>query len=140
MKLGHNRLAMIMGDLPEEMQSIADQFGLGLVMTLIETFPGLELRIPKKLREDHKLRLLGDRWAQALCAHCPGETLNIPVSIGDLSRRELVRQLEGQGLSGSEIALQVGCTQRHVRRLRNQSDGKDPNQPDMFSDWLDSKD
>lgn len=117
--------------LPASIRDIAETLGLEIVIKLVEHFGGVELRIPHKLHDKHKLMVLGLDHAQALCEYCPEDTILVPVSLTARPNTKTVQQLEDQGLKRWEIARELGITQRHVRRLANSS-YEDPDQMNMF--------
>ena len=119
-------------ELPVSVQDIAEALGLRVVINLIENFGGVELKVPHKLKDSHKLLKLGLEDANALCLYCPGDTLLVPKSLkhGNLAKR--IAELE-QHHTRDEVALILGVTQRHVRRVANSSP-KPTNQIDLFDE------
>jgi hypothetical protein len=133
MSIGHNSQSSPYASLPVALQEMADVLGLRVVIALVEHFPGIELRIPHKLKDDHKLMVLGRDNAVALCEYCPEDTIHVPMS---LDRKRLTREIENlsqQGLKRWQIAGKLGISQRHVRRLANKSP-PDDGQFDLFID------
>lgn len=131
MQIGHNSRAAFTGNLSKQMQEIADTLGVGMVFALVEHFAGVELRIPHELSPGHKLLVLGEDQARLLCRFYPEDTIYVPLS---LDRKRLKRQVDAlaaRGLKRWEIALELGITQRHVRRLAN-SAPPDDDQLDLF--------
>lgn len=118
--------------LPASVRDIAETLGLEIVIKLVEHFGGVELRIPHKLHDTHKLMVLGIDHAQALCEYCPEDTILVPMSLSPSQNRQAVQKLEQEGLKRWEIARELGITQRHVRRLANSSPKDDPRQISMF--------
>lgn len=117
--------------LPASVRDIAETLGLEIVIKLVEHFGGVELRIPHKLHDSHKLMVMGIDHATQLCEYCPEDTIFVPVSLNARPNTRTVQQLEDQGLKRWEIARELGITQRHVRRLANSS-YEDPDQINMF--------
>ena len=91
-----------------------------LAMALLEHFPGIELRVPHKMHEEHELALaLGIEYATHLCLYAGGSQVNIPTK-HPASKHHLqhrVARMKQQGKTGKQIALACGISQRHVRRL-----------------------
>ncbi|MCH2165929.1 MAG: helix-turn-helix domain-containing protein [Marinovum sp.] len=133
MSIGHNSRPNHIDVLPASVQDIADTLGLGVVMALVEHFPGQELNIPQKLTPGHKLYKLGAANAEALTAFCPQDKVLVPVTLDRGKRRRQMVALENAGLSRGEIASELGCSQRHVRRTLNGPHPPDPNQGDLFA-------
>ena len=117
--------------LPASIRDIAEALGLEIVIKLVQHFGGVELRIPHKLHADHKLMVLGEEDAQALCAFCPEDTILVPISLNPRVTVARIRELEGRGLKRWQIARELGVTQRHIRRKANAPHG-DENQPTFF--------
>ena len=116
--------------LPISVAEMADVLGLPFVVKLVERFGGVELRIPHKLHEKHQLMALGGDDATKLCAYCPGDTILVPISLMTGRRKGMVAKLQEKGFNRSQIARQIGISQRHVRRLANPH--KDPNQGNLL--------
>lgn len=132
MNIGHNSQTGHVDELTGQMQDIAETLGLGLVFALVEHFGGVELRVPQKLKQDHKLMVLGEVNAQMLCDHYATDTIHVPVT---LDRRQMMRKvnaLQDRGFKRWEIARELGISQRHVRRLANKEPPPDDNQMDLF--------
>ena len=134
MNIGHNSRAVLSDALPASMQDIADAFGLGMVIALVDNFGGLELRIPHRLTDDHKLMVLGRIQAEMLCDTYAGDTIHVPLTLDRKRLKRQVDDLQAKGFKRQEIARELGITQRHVRRLANAEPPPDDRQLDMFSD------
>ncbi len=80
-------------DLPVSVQDIAEALSLRVVIKLIENFGGVELRVPHKLKDNHKLIKLGLEDAQALCTYCPGDTIHVPKSLNHATLPNGLRNL-----------------------------------------------
>jgi len=108
MKIGHNSRSLFTGSLPASMQDIADTFGLGMVISLVDQFGGLELRIPKTLSDDHQLMKLGRLQAQMLCDYCGGgETIHVPLTLDRKRLKRQVDDLEAKGWKRQKIARET---------------------------------
>ena len=137
MNIGHNSRSLNINTLPASMQGIADTLGLGVVLALVDNFPGLELRVPHRLRDNHQLMALGQVQAEMLCAHYGGDTIHVPLTLDRSRLKRQVDDLQAKGLKRQEIAKELGITQRHVRRLANRDDPPDDRQFDLFSNMDD---
>ncbi len=119
--------------LPTSVQDIAEVLGLTILEKLVAHFAGVELRIPHKLTPNHKLMVLGEEHAIALCEFCPNDTILVPISMAKKDMQGEVKRLEGLGLKRWEIAKTLGITQRYVRKLAN-SERKPKTQLDLFAE------
>jgi hypothetical protein len=134
MKTGHNSHQATIDALPFSMQHIADALGISVVFGLVEHFGGTEIAIPKTIKKDHFLMVMGEDAARALCEYCPGEFISVPISLGPKkNKKREVDALVARGFSRRKIARELGITQRHVRRMANRP--TDDNQTNMFDDW-----
>jgi hypothetical protein len=131
--IGHNSGDYDTASLPSSVQDIAETLGLAIVINLVEHFAGVELRIPHKLKPDHKLMALGKDQAEALCDFCPEDTILVPISLTKRNLHREVTALQGRGMKRWEIARELNVTQRHVRRIANKEPPPDDRQLDMFS-------
>lgn len=134
MQPGHNSHQATIDALPFSMQHIAEALGLGVVFALVEHFGGTEVPVPKKIKKNHALLVMGDDNARALCGYCPGEFISVPISLGPKkNRKREVDALISRGYKHREVARELGITQRHVRRMASRS--LSDSQPNMFDDW-----
>ncbi|PHQ99512.1 MAG: hypothetical protein COB39_03400 [Marinosulfonomonas sp.] len=131
MNIGHNSGLPDFDTLPKSIQDIAESLGMGVVFALVEHFAGVELRIPHKLKPDHKLMALGEDYALMLCRFCPEDTIHVPMSLSGKRLKVQIDALQSRGFRRWQIALELNITQRHVRRLAN-TEPKESNQLDMF--------
>lgn len=131
MSIGHNSGLPDLEALPKSIRDIAETLGIGVVFALVEHFGGVELRIPHKLKPDHKLMVLGETYAQMLCDFCPEDTIHVPMSLSRKKLKESVDALSDRGWKRWKIARELNITQRHVRRLANTAP-KESNQLNLF--------
>lgn len=129
--MGHNSELPDLDVLPSSVQDIAETLGIRIVFKLVSHFGGVELRIPHKLKPDHKLMVLGLEDAEALCQFCPAETILVPITLDRRRLAKQVNQLASRGFKRWEIARELKISQRHVRRLAN-GEPQNTNQIDMF--------
>lgn len=126
-------LPISLDDVPKSLVDVAETFGLAVVIKLIERFGGLEMRFPQNPADDHPIvKALGPELGPSVSHFLTGVTIYIPHARTKSALRDVLA-LEKQGLSRSEIARELGISQRHVRRMANATPAKDPNQLDMFS-------
>jgi Mor family transcriptional regulator len=105
--------------LPNSLLDVADTFGLGVVVKLMQHFGGQEVEFPLRPRPGHELiSVLGEEQANALCHFMSGQRVYVPHGKSRRLPAE-VTKLENTGLARREIARRLGISQRHVRRLAN---------------------
>lgn len=111
-----------------DIEFVAEVISVDVARRLVECYPGVELRIPMKIKKTthHLVTSLGMRNAKALCRYAGADTIHVPRFLpyalkpkDAQSRNEIIRELVLEGVSRREIALKLGLTQRHVRRLIN---------------------
>jgi hypothetical protein len=94
-----------------------------IAFDLVEHFAGLQLPIPKTIYWDHPIaEALGFEAAQALVSYAEGGVLYIP-SHHPVRRVKIKLQIETlikRGMSRPTIALCLGISDRHVRRLTHE--------------------
>lgn len=121
-------------DLPLSLVDIAETLGMGVAIKLMQHFGGLEVRFPIVPPPDHPvIRALGEKDGYALCDFLSNERIYVPHGRPARSVRGAVQRLEAQGLDRAAIARELGVSQRHVRRVANQSD-LHPDQRSLFDD------
>ncbi|KQI69396.1 hypothetical protein AN189_02955 [Loktanella sp. 3ANDIMAR09] len=133
MNIGHNSRNIPLDALTGSMQDVAETLGMGMVFALVEHFAGVELKVPHKLRDGHKLMALGREQAEMLCDFYGDNTIHVPTTLDPGQVRRRVLELEARGLKRWEIAREVNISQRHVRRLANSAQ-HDDRQDDLFGD------
>lgn len=116
-------------ELPSSIQDVAEALGLPIVIKLVRHFGGAEISIPKKMSAGHPLRVaLGKEDAEALAGYLGNSQIYVPMM--KRSRVRDVLALEAKGRNRTEIALALGMSQRHVRRLASKH--VDDRQIDLF--------
>ena len=121
--------------LPKILQEFADASEFAAVEKLVENWGGTGIYIPKRLHDKHRLvRVLGWDAAQILCDLYAGEEIDIPLrSTLPLTKKALIVNLAtNKNLSNREIAVKVGTTERHVRRVLNAGKYANPSQPKLL--------
>lgn len=119
-----------------DMADVSALCGQDVALALVETLPGLEVKIPREWSGKSMLRHLPREVAEKLIKTFPAETLYIPTQKGSANTRIQAKSLRGEGRTNAEIALELGITERHVRGLLNSSGcrARDPRQIEMFND------
>jgi len=117
-------------DVPESLVDLAETFGLGLVLTLMQNFGGQEFEFPRRKPSRELVKVLGEDMARRLVHHMSGQRLYVPHGRMGKNRLE-VQRLAETGRGRREIAAVLGISQRHVRRLANRPP---PDQLPLFPD------
>ncbi|RWR14238.1 hypothetical protein [Paenirhodobacter populi] len=121
-------------DVPESLLDVAETFGLGVALRMMQHFGGQELEFPRRFhaRRDPcrgMVELLGDDLGQKVCHFLAGMRMYVPN--GKVRRlRPEIEALQTSGRDRREIARLLGVSQRHVRRLAN----KPPDKLTLFPD------
>lgn len=104
---------------------IVDMLGAALRDKMVATMGGTSIKVPtriKALTDEHPLvRNLGRLDAEELVAIMPGEAFYIPSGSANDGKRESVAALVKAGKTNSEIARELGISDRQVRRHRAKS-------------------
>ncbi|SMD02455.1 helix-turn-helix domain-containing protein [Rhizobium sp. RU36D] len=117
-------------DLPKSLRDVAETLGIGVALKLIQTYGGAEIKFPKRPGDDHHvIQTLGKEDGSALCEFLSGNAIYVPHGRAVRSIRADVLKLQEAGKERREIALLLGVSQRHVRRMANKPPS---NQPDLF--------
>jgi len=107
-------------------EQLAEATSVDLAKKLVRHYPGVELRPPLKIEHSshHLVRNLGRQDAELLCQYAGADTILVPRKLPHslrfdhrLGRDEFIRRMVADGLSRREMALQLGLSQRYVRRL-----------------------
>ncbi len=130
-----------MSDLAEhqftkDMKDVADTIGVEVAQNLVDTLPGLEVKIPKVWSPDSVLALLDRKTADVLIKFYPGDILYVPTMKFSAETRPAAIRLHAQGRSNRQIALELKVTERHIRNLLNSEPRlkkHDHRQIDMFA-------
>ncbi len=116
---------------PSSLVDVAETLGLPIAFKLIEHYGGTEIKFPKYPAADHHvLQALGKDDGLALCNFLSGGLIYVPHMRVRRSARADVLSLQEQGRSRREIALLLGISQRHVRRMANRGPS---DQLDLFA-------
>lgn len=135
-------LAFIEG-LPMSIRDIAETYDLRLVVRLVQEFGGVRVKVPWKFQEGCELdKRLGSEDAQKIIEHCCGDSIDVPRSLlPKEARAEIIYRMFENGDKQADMAREVGCTDRTVRRylrkagLNKPVDGpKESPQIDMFKE------
>ena len=117
------------GNWPASLRELAEIVGAANAVRLTEALGGLEkVYVAKQPTPVTRIaRVIGIEGARRLAEVYGGSTIDIargaqPVTVAP-------RILAANG-SNAEVARRVGCTQRHVRRVRNRARRDD--EPDLF--------
>ncbi|PTV94037.1 Homeodomain-like domain-containing protein [Rhodobacter aestuarii] len=114
-------------DVPESLVDVAETFGLGVVLTLMQQFGGQEVEFPRNKPSSALVKAFGEERARDLCHFLSGQRLYVPHGRAAKKRLE-VQRLAETGRGRREIAAALGISQRHVRRLAN----RPPDQLPLF--------
>ncbi|TQD37456.1 helix-turn-helix domain-containing protein [Rhodobacter capsulatus] len=116
-------------DVPESLVDVAETFGLGVALSLMQHFGGQEVEFPRRKPSAELVKVLGEDAAAKLCHFLSGQRLYVPHGRSRMRRLD-VQRLADTGRGRREIAATLGISQRHVRRLANRS----PDQLPLFPD------
>lgn len=126
----NERLPARIDDLPASLVDIAETLGMRVALNLVQEFGGLEVKFPVRPKPDHRvIAALGAEDGYALCEFLGGMAIYVPRKVQ--SNIAEVTRLSAAGFDRATIARMLGLSQRHVRRLINQSDD-DADQGDLF--------
>lgn len=112
---------------PSSLIDVAETFGLGVALTLMQHFGGQEVEFPRRRPAPSLVKALGEQRAWDLCHFLSGQRIYVPHGKSRLKRLE-VQRLSESGRGRREIAVALGISQRHVRRLAN----RPPDQLPLF--------
>lgn len=114
---------------PIGLQRLAEVVGPAAAVRLAEAFGGTEDNyIPKKATVDHPFTVvIGLDRMEALCAVFGTQRIEIPRGTHRDMKKVAIHNASG---TRKQIALQVGCSQRYVRKVLNAAD--EDNQPGLF--------
>lgn len=113
---------------PASLIDVAETLGLRVALKLLQSFGGVEIKLPKNPGDDHPIIVaLGKEDGVALCRFLSGTLIYVPNR--KKGARDDVLALQANGKSREEIARILGISQRHVRRVANRDK---PRQPDLF--------
>lgn len=122
-------------NVPESLIDVAETFGLGVALRLMQQFGGQELEFPRRFRGSRHpckdmVALLGADVGEQVCHFLAGMRVYVPN--GKVRRlRPEIEHLQSSGRDRRQIAKALGISQRHVRRLAN----KPPDELPLFPDY-----
>lgn len=123
--------------LPASLVDVAEALGLDVAAALMRLYGGQEIELPRRPRPDHPVIVaLGPDAGYALCHYLSGQRIYVPHGRQRRSARRDVLTLQAAGRSRREIAILLGLSQRHIRRMANQASA-DPAQLPLWSDQED---
>ncbi|MEX2524478.1 MAG: Mor transcription activator family protein [Gammaproteobacteria bacterium] len=106
--------------LPDSLKPIADLIGLPATISLVESYGGVRIYIPRSPGEDHPLvQRIGLEAAESLARIYDGEPVELPMAsaaLRDARDRELLRRAD-EGCSINALAQEFGLSRRQVFRI-----------------------
>lgn len=97
------------------LREIADLIGDEAARSLADHFGGVRWYIPKTPLPDHKfVQVIGFSAFKKLCEAFCNECIDIPRN--EMTKKEKILALTG---SAKDVALEVGCSERHVYSVRS---------------------
>ncbi|SLN38307.1 Mor transcription activator family protein [Aquimixticola soesokkakensis] len=118
-------------DLPSSLWDVADVFGLGVTLKLMQHYGGQDVLFPKRIREGHEwIGLFGEDVAHELCHFLSGQRMYVPNG-KPLQMRTQVKKLEMIGKKRNEMSRMLGISERHIRRLSKAEPPPTPLFPDL---------
>lgn len=116
-------------DLPASLLDVAETFGLGVAISLMQHFGGQEVSFSTGKANAELTAIFGAELAAEISFFLSGKEIYIPHGRSK-SKRLQVDKLLKDGRERREIARRLGISQRHVRRLA----AKPPPQMPLFPD------
>lgn len=108
--------------IPARLQEIAGYCGEQTALVLLLNYPGVHVRIPKRVDPAHKLAELLGLLAFAKLVECySDEIIQIPraaKAIRALRNQQILREF-AEGKSQASIAIKYGMTERQVNSICN---------------------
>ncbi len=86
-------------------------------MRLLSRYGGLQIYIPKKLKQNHAITLaIGQEAADKLAERFGGDNVELPMWNRPFQerRKERINEMHKQGIPVQQIAQRVGCSRRYV--------------------------
>lgn len=119
--------------LPEFLIEVAEVTGKPkIAWALLHNLGGTQIYIPQKITEKHPLaEILGFEDALLLAKHFAGSREDIPTCAALNSKKMAI--LESTEKSTRKLALELKCTERYVRSIKNPP--VDKNQISMFDEY-----
>lgn len=114
------QLPATVNDLPMSMVDVAETLGMRVALALIQHFGGQDVKWPVRPKPDHPvIKALGEKDGRAVCEYLGGSPLYVPHARRARSVQADVLKLEARGMDRTAIALALGVSTRHVRRMAN---------------------
>lgn len=108
---------------PPFLREIAEIIGPAAALALADQCGGVQWSVPRTPPENHRFtRAIGMEAAQLLCNEFGGDRITIPLGPTKQTLKRQILQSEG---SAAKVALQLGCSERHVYRVRNNGKGRE---------------
>ncbi|WP_323790112.1 hypothetical protein [Thalassovita sp.] len=118
-------------DIPTSMEDVADLFGYGVALQLMQTYGGQDVEFPKKLRDGHEwFSIFGADVAHDLCHFLSGQRMYVPRG-GARQTLQEIKALEKLGKKRHEMARLLRVSERHIRRLSNSDPPSTPLFPEL---------
>ncbi|MEN2979971.1 hypothetical protein P7L78_09125 [Tistrella bauzanensis] len=115
--------------LPASLVDVAEALGVDVALALMDLYGGQDIQIPRRPRADHPvIKALGAEVGYALCHYLGGGRIYVPHGRQRRSARRDVLTLQAAGRTRREIAILLGFSERHIRRMANQAASADPAQ------------
>lgn len=98
------------------LNEVAEVIGKQATCRLIDSLGGARWYVPREASADHRLaKVIGLDAMKKLCAVYGGGEIDIPLNAARHSLKQKILVTEG---SAREVALKLGCSTRHVLRVR----------------------
>ena len=103
------------------LQQISDLIGPKATLDLCRNLGGVAYYIPKTPKPTHPFAaVVGEATLAKLCKNFGGERLVLPRGEHEIKRTMVKLLLKKGGLSVRQIAMQAGCAERFVSRVKNE--------------------
>ena len=105
---------------PEIIIDLEQIIGLDGALLLVEAYPGIRLKVPKNVTEDHRLaKLLGIDRARTLVHVYGNDHINVPRCVQAIRENRNARLFDRrkQGATHTQLALEFSLTERYVYAL-----------------------
>ncbi|HYH17592.1 MAG TPA: hypothetical protein VD995_03140 [Azospirillum sp.] len=97
---------------------------------LVQAWGGTKRKVPANPRLGQPLvELIGLEAAQVLAAIYPGEQVDVPNAKSTKALKQHILRATG---TTRQIAMELGCTERHVRKVNAEVRAVDPKAPSLF--------
>lgn len=123
-------------DWPDLLKELAELLGSDVALRLAAECGGLDrVPIPRKPNDDKHLWrrvLTAEQFALVVKAY-GGQYLSLPRGVYLVLSKRRILELHEQGVNNRQIALQVRCSERHVRRTLESVGAKSVGDPRQLS-------